>query len=286
MGNILVTGANGQIGMELRALSGQTSGHSWLFTDREELDLSQPEQIALFFDRHHIDVCVNCAAYTAVDRAESEPEPAARINAQAAGEIAEACRRQDALLIHFSSDYVYHNGLNRPLKEDDPADPQSVYAQTKLAGDLAALSANPKTIVLRTSWVYSAFGHNFVKTMLRLGREREEVRVVCDQIGAPTYARDLASVVLYLLDAENTPAGIYNYSNEGVCSWYDFARAIFEIAGIPCQVTPITTAEFPTPARRPPFSVLDKSKFKTTFHQPIPYWRDSLRECLAVLQTL
>jgi dTDP-4-dehydrorhamnose reductase len=181
---------------------------------------------------------------------------------------------------------VYHNTVNRPLREDDPTLPQGVYARTKLAGDLAALRINPLTLILRTSWVYSGFGHNFVKTMLRLGRERGEVRVVSDQIGSPTYARDLASVARFVacgLQGEACPTGIYHYSNEGVCSWFDFARAVFDLSGLPCAVVPIAGAEFPAPARRPAYSVMDKSKFKETFPLPVPYWRDSLQDCLQLL---
>lgn len=281
---ILVTGANGQIGRELQALA--EGENRWIFAGREQLDLEVPGAVEAFFKAFEVEVCINCAAYTAVDRAESEPGRAERINHHAVAELAEACARQGSTLIHFSSDYVYHNSLNRPLREDDPTLPQGVYAKTKLAGDLAAVHINPLTMVLRTSWVYSVFGHNFVKTMLRLGRERGEVRVVNDQIGSPTNARDLARVAHFVacnIPARDYPTGVFHYSNEGVCSWFDFARAVIDLSGLPCKVVPISSAEFPTPASRPFYSVLDKSKFKEAFSLPIPYWRDSLQDCLQLL---
>jgi dTDP-4-dehydrorhamnose reductase len=286
MKHILVTGANGQVGRELQAIAHAADDVRWIFASREQLDLEVPGAVQIYFKEHRVEVCINCAAYTAVDRAESEPARAERINHHAVAELAAACARAGATLVHFSSDYVYHNTVNRPLREDDPTLPQGVYARTKLAGDLAALRINPLTLILRTSWVYSGFGHNFVKTMLRLGRERGEVRVVSDQIGSPTYARDLASVARFVacgLQGEACPTGIYHYSNEGVCSWFDFARAVFDLSGVPCAVVPIAGAEFPTPARRPAYSVMDKSKFKETFPLPVPYWRDSLQDCLQLL---
>lgn len=287
MKNILVTGANGQLGRELQVLAHSEGDLRWIFAGREQLDLEVPGALQAFFEKERIHLCINCAAYTAVDKAESEPERAERINHHAVAELAAACFRQGAMLVHFSSDYVYHNNLNRPLREDDPTLPHGVYARTKLAGDLTAIQHNPLSLVVRTSWVYSSFGHNFVKTMLRLGRERGEVRVVSDQIGSPTYARDLASVAHYIasnLSSGVFPTGILHYSNEGVCSWFDFARAVFDLSGVPCTVAPISSVEFPTPASRPYYSVLDKSKFKETFPFPIPYWRDSLWDCLQLLQ--
>ena len=289
MKQILVTGANGQIGRELQALARASDGFRWIFADREVLDFGVPGALRAFFDRQEIEICINCAAYTAVDRAESEPTLVERINHLAVAELAEACAQQGTSLIHFSSDYVYHNDLNRPLQEEDPTQPKGVYARTKLAGDLDALRIYPSTFILRTSWVYSSYGQNFVRTMLRLGREKGEVRVVCDQIGSPTYARDLAEVARFAileLAAGSRPSGIFHFSNEGVCSWYDFARAIFDQSGIPCRVVPISSAEFPTPVRRPFYSVLDKTKFKETFPFPIPYWRDSLQDCLHLLRLL
>lgn len=288
MMQLLITGSNGQLGRELQALQHQYPDWSWICTDRSSLDLTNPDSIARFFDQYEIDVCINCAAYTAVDLAESNSPAAQRINTEAVRELAQACKQQRARFIHISSDYVYHNQLNRPLRETDPTTPQNVYAQTKLAGDHAALEANPESLILRASWIYSTFGRNFVKTMLQLGKERPELRVVCDQIGAPTYARDLARIILTLIETKQVSqhSGIYNFSNEGVCSWYDFAQAIFEYSGISCAVQPITSAEFPTPAQRPAYSVLDKSLFKNTFGYPIPYWRDSLKECLRTLHEL
>lgn len=283
MKQILVTGANGQMGRELRVLAGGHADARWIFADRKQLDLEQLPDIAAFFARERIDCCINCAAYTAVDRAESEPERAALVNHYAVEALAEACYSQGAAFIHFSSDYVYHNTLNRPLREDDPTTPSGTYARTKLAGDMAAQRVHPQSLIFRTSWVYSSFGQNFVQTMLRLGKERSTLRVVNDQIGSPTYARDLAGLVFHLISdssGKSLPQGIFNYSNEGVCSWYDFAAAIFEIAGIPCKVEPIPSVDYPTPAPRPSYSVLDKSRFKSVFGTSIPYWRDSLKDCL------
>ena len=239
-----------------------------------------------FFEQNHINWCVNCAAYTAVDKAENEPEKAARINTQGAELLARACARNGVPLIHLSTDYVYHNQQNTPFREDDPVSPKSVYAHSKLAGDLAALQY-PFSMIIRTSWVYSEFGNNFVKTILRLGGERSDLNVVFDQIGTPTYAPDLAAAILSVIEkvenkevALHTIGGIWHYSNEGVTSWYDFAKAIFDIRNIPCRVHPIETKDFPTPAQRPPFSLLNKAKIKTTFGLEIPYWRDSLLKCL------
>lgn len=233
---------------------------------------------------------MNCAAYTAVDKAESEPVLAKKINVSGAKNLAEACVGQGIPLVHLSTDYVYHNRQNTPFRESDPVSPKSVYARTKLAGDRAALKANPLAIIVRTSWVYSEFGNNFVKTMLRLGAERPALNVVFDQIGTPTYAPDLAAAILKIIQkVENkevvpkNAAGIWHYSNEGVTSWYDFAQAIFEIKNLACRVNPIETKDFPTPAARPPFSLLNKGKIKAVFGLEIPYWRDSLAICLRKL---
>ncbi len=289
MRRILVTGAGGQVGQEIQALQGEFPSCEWTFTDKDDLDLSVPGNIRTFFYTRKFDYCIHCAAYTAVDRAESEPERAARINAHAVREIAEGCKQQGTFLIHLSSDYVYDNTLNRPLLETDPAIPRSVYAKTKLEGDLAALEVHgASTLILRASWIYSAFGHNFVKTMLRLAREREEIRVVCDQIGTPTYAADLAKTILNLIETGQAKAhpGVYNYSGEGVCSWYDFAKTILGLANLPCRVVPIPSEAYPTPAPRPFYSVLDKTRFKTSFGASLPYWKDSLEACLRKMEIL
>ena len=288
--NILLTGAAGQLGCELSFLAPQFPEFNLLATTRETIDLNRPETIDSFFARHSIQYCINCAAYTAVDRAESESELAEQINAHGVRKLALACKEADIPLIHFSTDYVYHNRQNKPFKEEDPTSPQSVYAITKKKGEEAALTAQPLSMIIRTSWVYSSFGHNFVKTMLRLGRERSSLNVVFDQIGTPTYARDLALAVFQILRKihqqeieREQMAGIFHYSNEGVTSWYDFAKAIFEITRTDCNVQPIETSAYPTPAPRPPFSVLNKQKIKSTFGIQIPYWRNSLKTCLALL---
>ncbi len=233
---------------------------------------------------------INCAAYTAVDKAEIESRKARKINVFGTKYLAEACAELGIPLIHFSTDYVYHNRQNTPFLETDPVSPKGVYARTKLAGERAALRAQPLSMIIRTSWVYSNFGQNFVKTMLRLGSERATLKVVADQIGSPTYAPGLAEAVLSIIQKvesgevpKESIAGIWHYSNEGVASWYDFAAAIFEIENILCQVRPIATKDYPTPAKRPPFSVLDKSKIKAAFGLEIPHWRESLRRCLALL---
>lgn len=282
---ILVTGANGQLGQELQALVVHFPTLRCTFTDRLELDITNQEAVTTFFAQHEFEYCINCAAYTAVDKAEQEQELCYAINARGAANLAIACYTQGARLIHISSDYVYHNTCNRPLTEDDPTTPQGVYAQTKLAGDQLVLQHNPATVVLRTSWVYSSFGANFVKTMLRLGAERPELRIVYDQVGAPTYAADLAQAITDLIlsgKAAQNP-GIYNYSNEGVTSWYDFAKTIFELSDISCQVHPIESKDYPTPASRPHYSLLNKAKFKTTFGFDIPHWKESLASCLETL---
>jgi dTDP-4-dehydrorhamnose reductase len=279
---ILVTGANGQLGTELKNLQAQFSSLPLVFTDVAELDITNREEVQAFFAQHPFSACINCAAYTAVDKAESDAETASRVNALAPAILAEACLQKGAKFIHFSSDYVYHNGLNRPLREDDPCEAKSVYAKTKLDGDLQVMASNPDALVFRTSWVYSAHGNNFVKTMLKLGRERGHLRIVYDQIGAPTYAKDLALLALQVLSDEKhrTQKGIYNYCNQGVTSWYDFALAIFEYGNVACTADPILSVEYPTPAARPPYSVLDKGKFTADFGLHIRHWRVALQECL------
>ncbi|MDX1666903.1 MAG: dTDP-4-dehydrorhamnose reductase [Saprospiraceae bacterium] len=287
MKKILITGAGGQLGRELSSLGPSFPEFELIALDKSQLDLTKADHIQDSIQGYRPDFCLNCAAYTAVDRAESEAKRAFEINAEGAGILAEACRSLEIPLVHYSTDYVYHNGLDRPLTEADPVQPRSVYARTKLGGENAVLEGQPRSIVLRTSWVYSPFGHNFVKSMLRLGKERKELKVVSDQIGTPTYAHDLARASLHMLDAlqkgqlDGPPWGTYNYSNEGVCSWYDFALEIFDMCDLPCRVSPIPSEAYPTAALRPHYSVLDKSKFKKTFQTAIPWWKDSLRDCLS-----
>ncbi|MBP7274121.1 MAG: dTDP-4-dehydrorhamnose reductase [Saprospiraceae bacterium] len=285
---ILVTGANGQLGSELQNIYKQYEHFTFLFSDFETLNIVSKKRVFAFFEKNNIDVVINCAAYTAVDKAESDSTKCKAINITGVKNLALACTHFGAILLHISSDYVYHNILNRPLVETDKTSPKSVYAKSKLAGDLAALKNCERTIIFRTSWVYSSFGHNFVKTMLRLGREREQLSVVIDQIGTPTYARDLATTILSCInklfaDANFRAYGIYHYSNEGVTSWFDFATAIMNMRNLSCKVLPINTESYPTPAQRPPFSVLDKSKIKAEFGIEITHWQDSLDRCLRLL---
>lgn len=290
---ILVTGANGQLGQCFRQAAAHCPGYSFVFAGAEELDIGNRRAVRAFFRQAWAKQsqkprwAINCAAYTAVDKAEREPDKAREINVLGAKHLAEACAEWDVSLVHFSTDYVYHSRQNTPFRETDPVSPKGVYARTKLAGERAALRANPRCMIIRTSWVYSPFGQNFVKTMLRLGRERTSLNVVADQIGSPTYAPDLAEAVLAIVrqvESGQVPresvAGIWHFSNEGVASWYDFAAAIFEMGKIPCHLRPIPTKDYPTPAIRPPFSVLDKSKIKAAFGLEIPHWRESLRQCL------
>jgi dTDP-4-dehydrorhamnose reductase len=289
--HILVTGANGQLGSEIRALAKNYPDWTFTYIDIEELDLTNRVGVKEYFSTHQFNYCINCAAYTAVDKAESDEKLARKVNATAVQYIAEACHETKAGLIHLSTDYVYHNDQNTPFKEGDVTTPQGIYALTKLEGDNIAREVNPnKTLILRTSWVYSSFGQNFVKTMLRLGRDKEQISVIFDQIGSPTYAHDLAEAILIIIGkVEKGEVSVekfndlYHYSNEGVTSWYDFAKTIFNLATINCKVIPIETKDYPTPAKRPPFSLLNKSKFKEAFGLDIPYWRDSLQTCLKLL---
>jgi len=287
---ILIKGANGQLGQCFRQASAHWPQQAFIFASSQDLDVSDRRAVRAYFEslrNEKIKWVINCAAYTAVDKAESEPAKARRINVSGPKNLAEACAELNIPFIHFSTDYVYHSRQNTPFLETDPVHPKGVYARSKLAGERAALLAQPLSMIIRTSWVYSSFGHNFAKTMLRLGRERETINVVIDQIGSPTYAPDLAEAVMKIIRqvesgavSSASIAGIWNYANEGVASWYDFAAAIFELENMACPVQPIATKAYPTPAKRPPFSVLDKSKIKTAFGLEIPHWRESLRRFL------
>jgi len=282
--NILVTGSNGQVGRELQKLAPTYPTFSFVFVDKKGLDIGNKEAVQAFFESQKFDYCINCAAYTAVDKAESDQETAHLVNALGPQNLAIACQKHSTKLVQISTDYVYHNHQNTPFKESDPTSPQSVYGRTKLEGEKLALSNHPETLIIRTSWVYSSFGNNFVKTMLRLGKEREQLSIIFDQIGSPTYASDLAKAILDIIQQNPKKfTGIYHYSNEGVCSWFDFAKAIFELEGMDCQTSPIETKDYPTPAKRPHFSLLNKTKIKATFALDIPYWRDSLKTCLELL---
>lgn len=286
MANILVTGANGQLGSELRKI-GFTALDDVFFTDVAELDITSYEAVAKFVDEHEIDTIVNCAAYTAVDKAEDEPESAAKINTEAVANLARVANKQDCLLIHVSTDYVFDGTGEKPYMEKDSPCPVSVYGKTKLAGEEAIKKSGCLYIIIRTAWLYSAFGNNFVKTILRLAGERSEINVVSDQVGSPTYAEDLARAIVTIMENDDRGMfeGIYHFSDEGVCSWYDFACEIVKISGLPCRVNPVTTAEYPAKTKRPAYSVLDKTKIKKTFGVAVPSWQESLSACMEELKS-
>ena len=282
--NVLVTGSNGQLGQSIRKISGDYPQYTFDYIDIQEVDLTSQSAIENFFDQKDFDIIINCAAYTAVDKAEIDQELAESINYRAVKILAEIAKKKDMALIHISTDYVFDGQNFRPYVETDMVAPQSVYGMTKLKGERAFQNLGAKGAIFRTSWLYSEFGQNFVKTMLKLGADRDKLTVIFDQIGTPTYAGDLAKAMLDSLpQLETKTAEIYHFSNEGVCSWYDFATAIFELSGIRCHVDPIETKDYPTPAKRPNYSMLNKSKIKQDLNLGIPYWRDSLERCLATL---
>ncbi|MBQ8423443.1 MAG: dTDP-4-dehydrorhamnose reductase [Coprobacter sp.] len=284
MATILVTGANGQLGNEMRNLACADNANRYIFTDVQELDITDYDAVGKFVSANPIDFVVNCAAYTAVDKAESDIELCRKINAVAVENLAKASASVGAKMIHISTDYVYGGTNYRPYVETDPVAPMSVYGVTKLEGEQRLLATNQQSVILRTSWLYSIYGNNFVKTMIRLGHERQSLTVIFDQIGTPTYAADLAVAIVAIINGEQFVPGIYNFSDEGVCSWYDFARTIHRIAGIDsCRIAPIETIDYPTPATRPHYSVMNKKKIKDTYHIEIPHWEDSLRRCIALL---
>ena len=283
MKRILITGANGQLGHEMQALACEHLGFDYRFTDVAELDICDEAAVKRYVDEQEIDVIVNCAAYTAVDKAEGNAELCDRLNRLAPGYLAKAVGARGGELVQISTDYVFDGTAHIPYREDQPTCPNSVYGRTKLAGEQEAQRYCPRTLIIRTAWLYSPYGNNFVKTMLRLGREKEALGVIFDQVGTPTYARDLAAVIFTAIEQGIIP-GVYHFSNEGVCSWYDFTKAIHRLANITsCRVRPLHTAEYPTPAARPHYSVLDKTKIKQTYGVDIPYWMDSLQECMELL---
>ena len=278
--NILVTGCNGQLGNEMRLLEKLHPEHTYFNTDVAELDITNREAIEQFVGDNAIDGIVNCAAYTAVDKAEENQEFCHLLNADAPGFLAEAIEKRGGWMIQVSTDYVFDGTNHKPYVETDPVCPNSTYGRTKLAGEQAVLNNCKKSMIIRTAWLYSTFGNNFVKTMIRLGREKAELGVIFDQIGTPTYAHDLA-VAIFAAISNGVVSGIYHFSNEGVISWYDFTKAIHRIAGIStCHVRPLHTEEYPTPAARPHYSVLDKTKIKQTYNIEIPYWEESLEVCV------
>ena len=278
--NILVTGCNGQLGNEMQLLEKLHPEHTYFNTDVAELDITNREAIERFVGDNAIDGIVNCAAYTAVDKAEENQEFCHLLNADAPGFLAEAIEKSGGWMIQVSTDYVFDGTNHKPYVETDPVCPNSTYGRTKLAGEQAVLNNCKKSMIIRTAWLYSTFGNNFVKTMIRLGREKAELGVIFDQIGTPTYAHDLA-VAIFAAISNGVVSGIYHFSNEGVISWYDFTKAIHRIAVIStCHVRPLHTEEYPTPAARPHYSVLDKTKIKQTYNIEIPYWEESLEVCV------
>ena len=282
MKTILVTGANGQLGNEMRRL-GELSSNNYLFTDIEELDVTDADAVQRFVSENGVEVVVNCVAYTNVDKAESDEETAYKVNATAVENIAKAVKSVDGTLFHVSTDYVFGTDGNTPRTEEMPLAPLGAYGRTKLAGERAVQQVGCKAIIIRTAWLYSEFGHNFVKTMLRLTAEKDTLKVVFDQVGSPTYAGDLALTIFSIIEGDvySGNEGIYHFSDEGVCSWYNFAVEIARLAGHKnCRIEPCHSNEFPSPVTRPPYSVLDKSKIKSTFGVDIPHWRESLIYCL------
>jgi len=279
--NILITGCNGQLGSEMRNVLSGNAKYNVIYTDVAELDLTNAEALEVFFDEHPIDVVVNCAAYTAVDAAEDNETLCRLINVEAVKLLATAASKHGAKVIHVSTDYVFDGKGHRPYREDDTTCPQSVYGFTKLDGEKVLFEAAPGSVVIRTAWLYSPYGKNFVKTMLALGKTREALNVVVDQVGTPTYALDLAKAIKAIIDADKWVSGVYHFSNEGAISWYDFTKAIHRLAGITsCKVSPCMSDQFPAKAARPNYSVLDKTKIKATYGIEIPYWEDSLKDCL------
>lgn len=282
--NILITGANGQLGNEMRVLSAENALHTYFFTDVQELDICDEQAVMNFVTGNAIDVIVNCAAYTAVDNAEDNRELCNKLNNTAPGYLARAAQSRGASMIQVSTDYVFDGTAHIPYTEDELTCPNSVYGYTKLAGEQNVMDHCEKAVVIRTAWLYSIYGNNFVKTMIRLGRERENLGVIFDQVGTPTYANDLARAI-YAVINKGVVRGIYHFSDEGVCSWYDFTVVIHRLAGITtCAVAPLHTADYPSKAARPHYSVLDKTKIKTTFGIRIPHWEVSLKECIAKLE--
>jgi len=282
--NILVTGCNGQLGHEVQNQAKLYTGHHYIFTDVAELDICNEQAVNDLVNHEAVDCIINCAAFTAVDKAEANEELAEKLNAVAPGFLARAVGKRGGIMIQISTDYVFDGTGHIPYREDMTTCPNSVYGRTKLAGEGAVLAACERAVILRTAWLYSPYGNNFVKTMLRLGREKEQIGVIFDQIGTPTCACDLAAAIFSILEQEVQP-GIFHFSNEGVISWYDFTKAIHYLAGITtCNVVPLRTDQYPSAAARPHYSVLDKSKIKEIYHLQIPYWEDSLRKCITILE--
>ncbi len=290
---ILVTGANGQLGSEMQVISTAYTAYHFLFVTKAELPIDDNGAVKKYFGSHTIDFCINCAAYTAVDKAETEKEKAYLINAEAVGNLAMICKEYNTTFIHISTDYVFDGTAAGPYNEDSPVSPVNLYGASKLKGEALAMQNNPHSIIIRTSWVYSSFGNNFVKTMLRLMSEREAINVVSDQQGCPTYAADLAAAIMHIIGQLQQPSmilneplpasAIFHYSNKGITTWYEFALAIKDLSGSKCAVNPIVTSQYPTPAKRPQYSVMDTAKIQRKFNLNIPEWKDSLKNCLKLL---
>ena len=287
---ILVTGSSGQLGQSIQSIVTDYPDYDFVFINRQQLDLSYEATITDFFEHQTFDIIINCAAHTAVDKAETEPELANQINHLAVQKLANIAKQQNTKLIHISTDYVFNGKQYRPYLETDSIEPQSVYGQTKLSGEQAIQNTiNNNAIIIRTGWMYSEYGNNFVKTILKLGQERDSLNVIFDQVGTPTYAKDLAKAIMGIVQGRafkytDFTTSIVHFSNEGVCSWYDFAKTIFALTNIQCQVIPIETKDYPTLAKRPHYSVLNKVKIKQTYNLTIPYWKDSLEQCVKALQ--
>ena len=287
---IAVTGAEGQLGSEFKIIAKDYPDHSFNFLNKSSLDITSENSVKQFFKHNDIDFLINCAAYTAVDKAELEKDKARIVNEEAPRLLAQYCQEHNCVIIHYSSDYVYHKNGPATLTEQDNVNPKSIYAKTKLAGERAVLNECLQSIIIRTSWVYSSFGKNFVKTMLQLGRDREKVTIVNDQIGTPTYARDIAEATMHIVDkikeGSTENYGVYNYSNLGITNWMDFAKKIFELENIQCEVYPTSTLEYGAAAERPLWSVLSKDKIQADFGLKIPHWEDSLSKCLLELKSV
>lgn len=283
MTKILVTGSGGQLGSELQVLAEDFPAFEFEFTDYPELDLTKTSHLEQAFENHDFDYCINCAAYTAVDQAEKDKKLADALNAHACETLAKLCKANNTTLIHISTDFVFSGEAFRPLQENFITNPVNYYGLSKRRGEKVIQNRMQQFLIFRTSWLYSSFGSNFVKTMIRLSASKDELHIISDQVGTPTYAHDLARAILDVISTKSEAYGIYHYSNEGVASWYDFTKAIFEYQQITTKVLPIPTEKYPTPASRPHYSVMDKSKFKNTFGLEIPYWRESLKKCLQKL---
>lgn len=288
MATILITGSQGQLGNEIKVVSKNFYGYDFIYTDIDTLNLTDPEQTAGYITKTNPDWIINCAAYNLVDKAESEPEKAMLVNAEAVKNITDAIKGSETKFIHISSDYVYDGESNTPYNESSPVNPVSAYGRSKLAGEKYALQY-PGSMIIRTSWLYSSFGTNFVKTILRHAGEKESLNVVFDQIGTPTYAADLAGMIMTIISGVirnqiALNAGIYNYSNEGVCTWFDFATEIILEAGLSCKIYPVLTKDYKLPANRPVYSVMDKTKIKDNYNISVPHWRQSLKRCMLLLK--